>query len=695
MHRISLFRISVLVAGVAALPLAAASRATWFPTPYSPRLANYDLSVTFDPPAHVVSGRVTIHWKNGTTQPTSELRFHLYQNAFATPATDFMHESGGQLRGDSHSTGDGGKDWGYEEVSSLSVTWQGAGESAQNLTAQMKSAAGTVTTDGEKLDDTVLIVPLPKPAAPGDILEININFKTKLPHAFARSGFHGGYTVISQWFPKLGVLEEAGWNCHAYHANSEFYSDFGVYDVEIHAPRAQVIAAVGESTDPVHDGVWHFHAEDVHDFAFAADPSFKVLTGTYARPGGAGSVNLIVYYHEYQTRDALRHMEAAKKTLAWLEAHVGPYPYPVLSIVDPAKGAEGTGGMEYPTFITTDASPLPYLDGLRFSEVVTEHEIGHQWFYGMLASNEFEEPWLDEGLNQAQEARMIDETYGGMLNVYGMRLTDLDTDRMGYRSMPDLDPSLRTSWGFASNGSYGNNVYAKTAVFMAQLRHLLGDPAYDAGLKNYYQKWSFKHPHSDDFIAAMSEGAGRDLKPYFDTWLRTVQTADYYIKTLTSERQERKTGWYAEKGGWRFYDDGVPEDDTPKDKKKKKPAKDKTAPEEKRDWETEFIIARKGGAVVPVEFVVTFEDDSVEKGVWDGGGGNWKRQVWTRQCTKKDSKHCKFREARLDPENKLTADLDLLNNRKAKAGELLPSAKAATRGGSLLMFVLDLLGGAL
>lgn len=688
-------RFLFLLALIAALPLAAGSRATWFPAPYSSRLANYDLSVVFDPPAHVVSGRVTIRWKNGTTQPTSELRFHLYQNAFATPETVFMRESGGKLRGDHHSTDGGSKDWGYEEVSSLIVTWPAAGELPQNLTALMKSGAGTVTADGEKLDDTVMIVPLPKPAAPGETLEIAINFKTKLPHAFARSGFHGGYTVVSQWFPKLGVLEETGWNCHAYHANSEFYSDFGVYDVEIRAPRTQVIAAVGETVDNAHDGVWRFHAEDVHDFAFAADPSFKLLTGTYARPGTAGTVALSVYYHDYQTLDARHHLEAAKKTLAWLEAHLGPYPYPVLSIVDPARGAEGTGGMEYPTFITTDASPFPFIEGLRFAELVTEHEIGHQWFYGMLASNEFEEPWLDEGLNQAQEARMIDETYGGLLNAYGVHLNDLDTDTLSYRKTPDLDPTLRTAWGFASNGSYGNSVYAKTAVFMAQLRHLLGDAAYDAGMKNYYKLWAFKHPHTDDFIAAMSEGAGRDLKPYFDTWLRSVQTADYYIKSMTSERQERKTGWYAEKDGRRFYDDGTLEEDTPKDKKKKKPARDKSLPEEKRDWVSELIIARKGAAVLPVEFVVIFEDGSVEKGVWDGARGNWIKLQWTRQCGKKEVKHCKIREARLDPDDKLSADIDSLNNRKAKSGESLPAAKAATRGGSLLMFVLDLLGGAL
>ncbi len=683
--------------GLLTLPLAfslaaaAAPHATWFPTPLSPRIANYEMNLNWDPIAKVVSGKETIRWRNATANPTPELRFHLYQNAFASNETVFMRESGGQLRGDKHKDQEGGKDWGYEEISRLVVTFPDGQQ--VNLGEQIVYGAGE-TPDGEKLDRTVAIAPLPKPAAPGEALVIEIQFKTKLPRAFARSGFAGNYAMVSQFFPKLGVLQDSGWNCHAYHAYSEFFSDFGSYDVEIRAPRNLVIAAVGEAGTKAGDGgVWNFHAEDVHDFSFAADPGFQRLDGTWNRPAG-GAVAVSVFYHEDQKADAPRNLDAAKRTLEFLEARVGSYPYPVLTVVIPGWGAGGTGGMEYPTLVTSESVPLTP-GGVRLPEIVVEHEVGHQWFYGMLASNEFEEPWLDEGLNQMQEVWMLDEVYGGAVSFYGMKFNDLDEARLSYGGMPGLDPTLARSWEFATGGSYGANVYRKTAVFMNQLRRQIGDARFTAGLRNYHKLWAFKHPTSDDFIAAFSAGAGEDFRPYFDTWLRSTKSADWRIRSLTSEKVEKRTGWYFENGAWRFFHAGKPEDEAGKKDGKKKSAPAEKRKDEPAEYRTVLVLSREGQAEAPVEWEIAFQDGSLEKGVWKPDGKNWTRVEIVRSCTRKDAKKCRYQEGRLDPAGKLIADLNPLNNRKGRGDSPLPALKAGARSGQWLLFLLDFLGGAL
>lgn len=696
-------RLSLAAGLLLPLAAAAASRATWFQTPLSPRGVNYDLNIAWDPLAKVVTGRETIRWTNRAAIPATELQFHLYQNAFSNPDTLFMRESGGQLRRDRHEAKAGGSAWGYEEVTRLAVTRPGG--NAVDLTAAQQF--GGTAPDGEALDRTVMRVALPEPLLPGETLVIDINFKTQLPKAFARSGWHGTYALVSQFFPKLGVHTDAGWNCHAYHANSEFFSEFGTYDVEIRAPRNLVIAAVGEAAPKSgENGQWSFHAEDVHDFAFAVDPEFKTLEGKYVRPDGRTTA-IAVYHFEYHAKEAPRHLEAARKTLEFFEARVGAYPYPVLTVVIPPRGASGTGGMEYPTFVTSESLPFSP-PGIRVAEVVVEHEVGHQWFQGMLASNEFEEPWLDEGLNQAVEVWAVDTIFGGMLDLYGMRMKDLDLNTLGYRSLPGIDRSLTGSWHFATNSSYGINVYSKPAVFMEQLRRQLGDERYSAGMREYYRRWAFKHPRSNDFIEAFSAGAGENLQPYFDTWLRSTRTADWKVRSARSVKREPREGWYAEEGGWSYYEDGE-KGDPDAGRKKRKPAsppagsasaasapaakgKDKATPSE---YLTTVILEREGQAEAPVEWRVEFQDGSAETGTWRPDGRHWTKLEFKRSCTRKEIKRCRYREVRIDPAGRLVADLNPLNNRKAVEGALMPAAKAATRGGSLLMFMLEWMGGAL
>ncbi len=264
----------------------------------------------------------------------------------------------------------------------------------ENLTGKIKF----IQPDNDnKKDQTVVRVPLSDSILPGETITIDIKFKSKLPKIFARTGFAENYFFAGQWFPKIGVYEHAGmrhakkggWNCHQFHANSEFYADYGVYNVNITVPKDYVVGAVGQLLDEKIQGTektFRFKADDVIDFSWTASQRFI----EYKDKWGDVDIRLLI---QPEHKDlAERHFESAKIALDYFTAHLGPYPYPNLTIIDPPLSGAGSGGMEYPTLIT--AGSVAWLpNGIRAIEMVTIHEFGHQYFMGILATNEFEEAW--------------------------------------------------------------------------------------------------------------------------------------------------------------------------------------------------------------------------------------------------------------------------------------------------------------
>src|SRR5579864_7624085 len=208
--------------------------------PVRPPVVEYTIRASLDERSNVVEGRERIVWRNPSDDPVSELRFHLYLNAFKNNRSTFMRESGGQLRGDR--VHEEPEDWGYVDVESLRAS------DGRDL----KPGARSVQPDGnDPSDETVLAVPLPSPVPPHGEITVDVAFRSKLPRVFARTGFVRDFHLVGQWFPKLGVYEPAGmrgrtaggWNCHAFHADSEVYADFGDYDVTLDVPSRFVVGA--------------------------------------------------------------------------------------------------------------------------------------------------------------------------------------------------------------------------------------------------------------------------------------------------------------------------------------------------------------------------------------------------------------------------------------------------------------------
>ena len=267
--------------------------------------------------------------------------------------------------------------------------------------------------DGNTADRTVVAVPLLRPVGPNDTIDLDIEWSAKIPRPFSRTGYVDNYYFFGQWFPKLGVLEDAGWNTHQFHAGTEFYSDYGVYDVRMSVPRGYIVGASGREvsiTDgPAATSIHRYHGDDIHDFAWTTSPDFLVRTRTFEHPTLPRVQMKLLLRRDHSAQEA-RHFDAAAATLKYYGEWFGPYQYDYLTIVDPAFQS-ASGGMEYPTLFTAGTRWIAPTHAIDVEEV-TIHEAGHQWWYGAVGSNEFEHAWMDEGINQFSEARTDEAAFG-------------------------------------------------------------------------------------------------------------------------------------------------------------------------------------------------------------------------------------------------------------------------------------------
>ncbi len=561
-------------------------------TPVTPPVVEYRIEVTLDPATKILKGRERLTWRNPSNDAVPELLFHTYLNAFKNGRTTFMRESGGQLRSDR--AGRKPDDWGWIDVASIRTS--GGVELRQGARFVQPDAPDGAQKIVDPEDETVLAVPLPSPVPPRGEFTLDITFEGKLPRIFARTGFVRDYFLVGQWYPKLGVYEPAGmrgrptggWNCHTFHGESEFYADFGNFDVTITLPSRFVVGATGKRVDESRSGdaaTYRYVQENVHDFAWTADPRFLVVDFKFdpARDVPAGwaalaakelgtseaeialtpvTVRLLLQPEHLRSRD--RYERSTREALSYYGLWFGAYPYETLTIVDPPDDGTGSMGMEYPTFVTGGFANA-YLtrwpfERVRGIEVVTVHEVGHQWWYGMVGSNEFEESWLDEGLNDDAEARTMELAYGprDMIQLPGGIGLDSYTYRHAlYTRLPNLDPIVRgCAWCYASGRSYGVNSYMKVGLFMAQLKNDLGAETFARSQRAFFQEWSFRHPSTEDFFRTFERVSKRDLSTYRNNLVRGTGKLDWQVVTARTDRIRAEEGVFDRPEGRVTLEDG-------------------------------------------------------------------------------------------------------------------------------------------
>lgn len=606
-----------------------------FNKPLSSRIANYKISVKLDPEMKIVEGHELLTWRNDSRDLINELQFHLYLNAFKNSETTFMKEGGHRGRKFKFKE----EAWGYLDVNSLSIV------EGPDLTNSIEFIQ---PDDNNPEDQTVIRVPLPKPLLPNETIKLSINFTSKLPQVFTRTGYWDDFFLIAQWFPKIGVYTNGAWNCHQFHANSEFFADYGVYDVEITVPQEYVVGATGSRVDSVDnaDGTktLTYHAEDVHDFAWTADPDFRIFSDQWRH------VKIMFYAQPDHFQQAKRHLEAAKIALKFYSEWYGKYPYPTLTIVDPAPGAEGASGMEYPTFIVAGFTHWLLPKGIRIVEMVVIHEFGHNYFYGLLGSNEFEEPWLDEGINSYAETRVMKYAFGekgNWLDIAGIKLSDLEFQKLQYFAGTKLDPIVRKAWEFYSGASYTVNSYAKPVLVLTTLENYLGEKTMNKIMKTYCERWKFKHPTTQDFIDVVNEVSDQDLNWYFNQTLYGSNELDYAVTYVRSRvlHESQGIGVEAQEEKEISTNDKSAKSDIKKDSVEMK--------KKEKLYENEVRIRCLGGVIFPVEVLIKFKNGEEIREQWDGHG-RWVKYKYVKPT--------QIEFAQIDPENKVVLDVNTLNN---------------------------------
>jgi len=552
----------------------------------APKVASYVIEAKFDGERHRIAGQETIHFVNRSNAALNELWFHLYLNAFKNDKTLFLRSPFGAGR-----SGDKAKEYGYVDVKQLTII----GGDGQDLWLNRDRHS---PDDPE--DETDLRVPLPSPLAPGQALDLSLEFEDQLPELVERTGFVGSFHFVGQWFPKLARLEPSGAFAHfAFHAQSEFYADFGDYDVTLDVPSTFRVGATGsrvresEAKGRTRLG---YHAENVHDFAWSAWDRFEErserIAGTQVR----------VLYPPKQTANAEAELASVRFALPHFNARYGAYPYPTLTLVHPPEAAANAGGMEYPTLITTGGPWYSTLGGGHFIDVVTTHELGHQWFYGLLASNEHAEPFLDEGFNSYAEAEALESRYGSgsVFGAFGLSVSSTALNRLFSAARGADEKIAQGAADFATFRSLGALVYSRTATVLSTLARVYGSDRFNHALGVYTRKFRFQHPTSADFMGVMQSELDSRAVTALTLALSERATIDYLVREISNAPISAAAGVF----------------DGPSGREQKKPE----APHQAAQYASRVVVYRHGTLQLPVEIELGFEDGTKQRRHWDGSG---------------------------------------------------------------------------
>lgn len=504
---------------------------------------HYTIKARLDDISDVAEGSVVLTYWNNSPDTLREVYFHLTQNAY--------------------------------EAGSYMYAVEGGWRSKQNIDKRVRRGTDvlSLSMDGadlvQEIDNTIMRARLPQPIAPGAKVTFACTFRTfwngedrrmKLFNAWGHKHYDG-----THWYPRLCVYDrKMGWDTQQ-HLGNEFYGDFGTYDVELDMPNDQIVEATGWlqnpnevmpadlrakldianfkdkpwnerpsvpiAPDPSVRKLWKYHAENVHDFAFTADPTYRI---------GQAEWNGVKCIAMAQEPHCSKWQNAADYCARVIKAHsewFGMYVYPKMVVAD------ARDGMEYP-MLTLDGGAEPDYRGLF------THEVGHNWFFGMVGNNETYRAMLDEGFTQFLTSWGLEHIDGDTLveeppaTAYERDYTkpELVRESEVYSSfmrsaVRDQLPPINThsdEFGYYTgrgDGGYGH-VYFKTATMLYNLQYVLGDSLFQAAMRHYFDQWKIRHPYIEDFRNSIIQFTHVDLNWFFDEWIETGKRIDYAVKKV-------------------------------------------------------------------------------------------------------------------------------------------------------------------
>ncbi len=684
------------------------------------KVVDYEIDVTLDDDGRTIFGTLNLEWTNRTKHSTSQLVWHVYNNAWSNKNSVFMREA--HLFGDDRMP----LDWAASTEISAARIYPDDASAARNLTINWRRQPDAPE------DRTVMELPLPKPVEPGQSVKVSLDFTTVMPPAYRRSGGDNdrGYIHAVQWFPKVGVFElkdgQAFWNCEPYHYLTEFYADYGTWELRLTCPKryADKVAASGTRSTKVETNsdtvTYTFNATDIHDFAWTADPDFDVHSVSFhqlleennwrdreleqqladALIGEPGfehiksvadlfprDVEMILMLQPEHSEYADAYLEATAKSLYYFGIQYGEYPYATISIIDPAHNARQTGGMEYPRLFTGGTRKGRAARTLS-PEGITIHEFGHQFWYGLVGNDEFNHAWLDEGFNTFSTQRVkamgwekslatynvLGSEYYGQAPVsmpsYGkgnalslLSMQRLETPDLGFmppisqelrrdtslikwaRELPPLSyyPEVEQDAVLSLRGAFNSdwsdplatptfkllngqmrrvNAYSRPALTLETFARLMGPVAWTRVIRGYHEKHRFGHPQPLDLLAMIEKYAGGikvagHVLNWKSIWNHAYQqndVLDYGIHRLSC----------------------------------------KTALENENNFDVTLELRRLGEFKLPVEILVTWDDDSTSELSWNGQS-QWWRKSWPNSSNQ-------IKSVVVDPQRRLLLDRDWMNN---------------------------------
>lgn len=513
----------------------------------------YTINVTLNDRQHILTGAEELSYKNNSSVSLNELFFHLYPNAYKNTSTILAQElfnSGSATMMEAEV-----KDLGY--IDSLDFKVDG------------------IKAEWSLLKDTIDIcrIKLNKPLLPGESILISTPFKIKIPSdQLSRLGHNGQAYFITQWFPKPAVFDKNGWNYFCYMDKGEYYSEFGSFDVSITLPANYVVGATGEMVNGEQELAWldnkaketsaisefpdemdfpassdsmktlRFKQDNIHDFAWFADKRWHVLKGEVKLPESERKVTTWSFFTNAEAEMWKKAPEYIANGMLYMSKWVGEYPYSSFTAVDVTE-ASGDG-MEYP-MITAIGS---YGDPFEL-DVTIVHELIHNWFYGVLGSNERKHAWMDEGLTNFYETRYVYTKYSSdrskqLENIYSygkyrkffhlekINHKDIQYDKYLAGARRHTDVSQDQDVQNISLSNYGGDVYFKSSLSIDYLKAYLGDSLFDKCMQVYFENRKFKHPEPDDMKQDFESTSKNDLSWLFNDLMRSNKKIDYSICSI-------------------------------------------------------------------------------------------------------------------------------------------------------------------
>jgi hypothetical protein len=495
--------------------------------PASVDTASYDLEARWDPANNQIHGSATITYRNSSAETLGEVWLKLYLNAFRDENTRWMQEARGAHRGANYDPRRPG--WIHLERLQLLDT----GEDV--LPATIDPAA------------TVLQVPLPAARAiePGATIRFGVTWTSQLPRVFARTGVAGDFVMAGQWYPKLAVYDRGAWDTEPWHANAEFFADFGSYTLALTVPSRYVTGATGTRDATVNnpDGTStvRYWAESVSDIAWTAWPEYRTVTRVVEAAGRPVELELLAPRSMSTSMDQ-RYFGTAHQTLDLLGRWFGPYPWPKLTLVVQAPDASGAGGMEYPMFVTLAQqiqAPFGLEAGIRGIEVVTAHEIAHQWVPLQVATNEAREAWLDEGFADYATTRVLATIYPpdrSLIDIGPVKLGYETLHRTQYLMAAVRQPLTRPSWEYEDFVVYGTTAYSKGTLVLLSLERTLGEEQFLAAMRRYFDRWRWRHPTTADLQRSLESDVGTGLEWFFGPLVYGTGVVEYRVAEARAQR---------------------------------------------------------------------------------------------------------------------------------------------------------------